>query len=461
MKAKPFKYQKEGVLDMEDFLEIAGGALLADDMGLGKTLQALWLLKRSKVAPMFPAVVVCPSSVKYNWEHEAATHVGLRAQVLEGRTPPSGELDLKLVPKLLIINPDILKNWLPYLLRIGLKTLILDECQYFTNIKAQRTKAAVLLARAVPYRIALSGTPLTNRPSELWPTLHMLRPDTFPSFFSFAQDYCAPKRTPWGWDYSGAENIPQLHALLKRSCMIRRLKEDVLHDLPSKVRRVVPMEIDSPADYTHATVDFLGWLRENHGKGKAMAASRAMAVTRIGYLLRLAARLKAKAVVRWCNAWLEEYPGEKLVVFGIHQAMIKVLQRRLKAPHVTVDGSVTGRRRQLAVDTFVRDPKCRVFIGNIRAAGTGVDGLQKVCSTLAFAEVWWRPGDHIQAEDRIYRIGQGNVAWINYLVAGGTIEEDLCRIIQAKQIVIRSTLDGQAQESDLDIFDQLISTLEK
>lgn len=461
MKAKALPYQRQGVRDLEDFLEEGGGGLLADDMGLGKTLQTLWLLRRSTVGDMFPALVICPASVKYTWEHEAAEHVNLRSQVLEGRTPPAGTLGLDMMPKLLIINPDILANWLPYLLRIGLKTIVMDECQYFTNLKTKRTKATIKLARAVPYRLALSGTPLTNRPSELWPTLHMIRPDEFPSFFSYAQSYCKPRRRPWGWVYDGAENLDQLHAVLKATCMVRRMKTDVLKDLPSKMRRVVPMEIERAAEYQYAAGDFLNWLRENHGGHRANKAARAVAVTRIGYLLRLAAKLKARRVVQWVNNFLEEFPDEKIVLFAVHKKMIEVLQRRVRGKHVTVDGSVTGRNRKLAVDEFRRNKECRVFIGNIRAAGTGVDGLQDVCNTTAFAEIWWRPGDIIQAEDRIWRIGQGNVAWINYLIAGGTIEEDLCRIIQTKQSIIRSTLDGAPFEGDMNVFDQLIKVLGK
>lgn len=457
MPIKAYQYQKDGVWDMEDFLESNGGALLADEMGLGKTLQTLWTLRRARPGAMFPALVVCPASVKYVWEHQARHHMRLRAQVLEGQTPPTGRIGF--IPKLMVINPDILQHWLPHLRRLGLRTLVLDECQYFTNYRAKRTKAAMDLARRVPYRMALSGTPLTNRPAELWPTLHMLRPDIFPSFFSYAQEYCDPRRTPWGWEYKGARNIPKLHALLRRTCMVRRLKRDVLSGLPDKVRRVVPMDLSDRAEYTEAATNFMGWLQKNVGRSRVRRASRAAAVVRIGYLLRLAARLKVRNVVAWVNTFLKECPNEKLVLYAIHKKMIGVLGRRVRAKSVTIDGSVVGRKRQLAVDQFRRDPDTRVFIGNIKAAGTGVDGLQDVCSNLAFTELWWRPGDHIQAEDRIHRIGQGGACWVSYLVAGGTIEEDLCRIIQEKQAVIHATLDGSPLAGDLDVFDQLLGVL--
>jgi SWI/SNF-related matrix-associated actin-dependent regulator 1 of chromatin subfamily A len=455
--AKPRPYQKEGVWGMEDFLEIGSGVLLADDMGLGKTLQALWLMRRARVGNMFPALVVCPANVKYGWEYQSIKNTRLRAQVFEGRKPPPGRLGL--IPRLMVINPDILPAWVPYLERLGLQTLVLDECQFYGNPRSQRTKAAITLARQVPYRVALSGTPLTNRPAELWPTLHMLRPDKFRGFFSFAQDFCRPRKRRGKWEYKGAKNLPKLHALLKRTCMIRRLKRDVEDQLPEKTRQVVPMELGNYAEYVEARDNFTGWLHKNY-KGRAKRALKAAAVTQIGYLLRLTAKLKCRAVVDWANRWLEEYPGEKIVLFAVHKKMVKVLQRRVKSKHVTIDGSVTGRRRGYAVEQFRRDPTTRVLIGNIKAAGVGVDGLQDVCSTGAFTELWWVPGMHIQAEDRLWRIGQEGVTWISYLVAGGTIEEDLCSIIQRKQKIIHGALDGQEYEGDLNVFDQLIKIME-
>ena len=462
MVAKPYPYQREGVQDMEDFLASGGGTLLADDMGLGKTLETLWLLQRSKVCQMLPALVVCPASTKYSWEHTALEHLGLRAQVLEGRKPPNNGFGLA-GHRITIINPDILPAWLPHLRRVGYKALVLDECQYFGNVNSRRTRAALDLARVTPNRVALSGTPLVNNPSELWPTLHMLRPDVFNSMFSFAEEYAYPRREFGRWVCKGARNLGKLHALLRRTCMVRRLKEDVLHDLPDKYRQVVPVDLSDRAEYDHATRDFVGWLCAHYrdDKGRVRRAARAAAVTRVGYLVRLAARLKARAVVDWVNKFLVERPDDKLVVFAVHTKMVRLLERHIEANHTTVDGGVTGRRRKLAVDKFRRDPDTRVFIGNIRAAGVGIDGLQEVCQNLAFAELWWVPGVHTQAEDRIYRIGQRGVAWINYLVAGGTIEEHLCSIIQEKQQTIHAVLDGAGYQGDMNVFDQLIAVLEE
>ena len=221
------------------------------------------------------------------------------------------------------------------------------------------------------------------------------------------------------------------------------------------------MDLTNRDEYNDARDNFLGWLKKTFDKATTNRASHAIAVTRIGYLLRLTARLKARAVVDWANSFLTEYPNEKLILIAVHQKMIGVLQRRVQAKHVTIDGGVTGRRRELAKNQFCRDKDTRLLIGNIKAVGTGTDGLQDSCSNLAFAELWWVPGTHTQTEDRIYRIGQHKTAWIHYLIAGGTVEENLCEIIQEKQIVIRATLDGTEFEGDMTIWNQLLEALGK
>lgn len=451
--ATPLPYQEEGISLIGKF---NGRVLLADEMGLGKTLQTLWSLQRNP--HMLPALIVCPASVKYNWQREAETHCGMMASICEGQTPPTwNRMGLVHVPQLMIINYDILPYWVDYLKKLKFQTIVPDECQYLQSRTSGRTKAFKKIARGVPHVIAISGTPLTNRPAELFPVLSTLWPDRYDSFYSYAQDYCGPKWKPWGIEYKGATNLPQLHAELKHRGMIRRLKDDVLKDLPEKIRRTQLVDLSDPSEYRKASTDFMTWMRENHAH-KMRSASRAEKLVQVGYLLRLAARLKMRSVVDWANRFLRE-SDEKLILFAVHTKAIELLQRRVEAKSVTIDGSVTGRRRELAKDQFQRDPKTRLMIANIKAGGVGL--TLTASSTVGFTELWWRPGDHIQAEDRIHRIGQTKVSWIYYLIAGGTIEERLCRILQEKQAVISAVLDGGPVGADLNIYEELLDELEK
>ena len=210
--------------------------------------------------------------------------------------------------------------------------------------------------------------------------------------------------------------------------------------------------------YQKAVDDFIGWLEENDPK-KATAAKKAEVLVQTGALLRLAAKLKFRGVVDWINQFLADNPEEKIVVFAVHRKMIEALLRRISLPAVRIDGSVAGRDRQTAVQRFQGDKNCRVFVGNIQAAGVGL--TLTAASHVAFTELSWRPGDHIQAEDRCHRIGATGTVWAHYLVAYGSIESRLCRVLQAKQGTISAILDGGRTEEDLDVFDQLLEEVKK
>ncbi len=169
---KLYPYQKRGVLRIERF---GGRVLLSDAMGLGKTIQALtWLKRFRKRRKTLPAIVVCPASLKWNWEIETLKHIGVQADILEGVNPPKR---FRPQSKLIILNYDILKAWLPVLKSWDPQTVVLDECHYAQNRSTQRSKAARNLCESVPYVLALSGTPLTNRPAELWSVLNLIRPN--------------------------------------------------------------------------------------------------------------------------------------------------------------------------------------------------------------------------------------------------------------------------------------------
>lgn len=438
-------YQYDTVYEIETF---NGRCLLACDMGLGKTAIALSYLDRNSVR--FPAVVICPASVKYHWEQEARRWIGICSNVLEGQKA-------NVIPRspLTIVNYDIARYWLPRLKTIKPRTVIVDESQFIANPRAKRTKAVFSLCKGVPHVLALSGTPLVAKPIELFSTLQILRPKDFASRWTFAQKYCDPKLTRWGWKYDGATRTKELHELLTSTCMIRKRKQDVLDDLPDQLIEVVPMPMRNANEYHQARTDFILWMA-NRNPSSLKKAIRATALMKVGYLLRLAARLKLKSVVEWVNDFLRE-SDEKLVLFCNHHKMIEALVRRSEAGSVVIDGSVTGRDRTNAVRQFQQDRKCRLAVTNIQAAGVGMDGLQKVCSNLAFCELPWTPGAVGQAASRLHRLGAvGQKVFVWFLVARSTIEERLCQVLQDRQDVVSTVLDGGRVKNELPILDLLV-----
>jgi SNF2 family DNA or RNA helicase len=497
-----YPYQKEGVQLIEKF---DGRALLADEQGLGKTIQALIYLKRHP--EIRPAVIVCPAAVKYVWEEQAKQHCGLLSVVCQGQTPPKRKLFHG--GNIFIINYDILLYWSNYLRELHPKIVICDECHMLKSRGIQRTRAVrklcapirrvsveslsfvesrkhdraiqeddfvqftdkeeqvvqgyvtslsdgiATIKTIIPHLMGLSGTPLTNRPEELWTTLNLIWPQYFPAFTPYAWEFCEPEMTPYGWKYSGAANLDVLHKRLKRIGMIRRLKRDVLQDLPTKRRIVVPLDIDNRADYDRAVSDFLNWLHSKDA-AKAKRAKKAERLVQMAHLRRLAAEGKIKAVREWIDSFLEE-ADDKLVVGALHHSVIDALHDQYRKISVTFTGKTSAKKRRAALLEFRKDNAKRIIFGQIKAIGTGVDGLQETSSTSAVIELPWDPGTMSQFDDRIHRIRQQRNVTIYYLVARDTIEEKLCQIIQDKQDVLTRTLDGEQdlERMRIDIWDQL------
>jgi len=444
-------YQRRGVRKIHRF---GGRALLADEMGLGKTRQALrWLEERPDAQP---ALVVCPSNLKWVWQSEIKEVLGIPCEILSGQTPAPTRLHK--FQSITIINYEILKYWREWILTLNPRTMILDECHFCKNPMAKRTRAVRNLARGIPHIIAISGTPLLNRPAELWTTVNLVRPDVFDNISLFRWRYCDPIRKPWGWEYKGATHIKELHDRLRSTMMIRRLKKQVLPELPPKTRMVIPLEIENRKEYAEALSDFLGWLSKASA-AKAKRASKAEKLTKIGYLKRLAALGKVNAMIERIESFLEESDG-KLVVMTCHRKIIKQLREKFKDISVVVDGTVSPTKRKRAVRVFQTNKKIRLFFGQIKVAGIGL--TLTAADTLAFAELDWVPGNHIQAEDRIHRISTKNPVTILYWVAKDTIEETLCRIIQTKQNIVSDTLDGRrGARNRLNVWNELINALQR
>ena len=428
-----FEYQKRGVA----FIEHRGGrALIGDEMGLGKTAQALaWVQMHPEINKI---LIVVPASLKLNWRNELQMWTTRnRVEILSGQTGGTISGDV------VIINYDVLTNWHGSIVSWKPNVIIADEIHYTKNNKAKRTKALKSLAKIVPHFIALSGTPIVNRPVEFLNAIKMVDNTMFPNQWEFLKRYCGARNNGFGWDFSGATNTDELHKLLTKSIMIRRLKKDVLKDLPDKIRSFTPCEINNYAEYDAADRDFISYLKITKGQEAAVKASSAELLSQIEVLKQLAVQGKMEQAVSWIRDFLDS--GEKLVVFATHRFVIDRLFKEF-AGAVKIDGGVGQVDRQKAVERFQTDPDTRLFIGNIKAAGVGL--TLTAASNVAFLELPWTPGELIQAEDRCHRIGQKDTVNIYDLLAEGTIEQDIARLLDKKRKVLDSVLDGTATDSD-------------
>lgn len=471
MKTTPYRYQLDGPAKLAKF-RLRG--ILADAMGLGKSVQAL-ICRDKYLRTSGPTVIVCPASIKYNWQRECEKHFGWRAVVLEGRTPPKDHAFLK-QEKIFVLNYDILglrdpnenarkpKSWNDFLRKLYPALLVFDEGHYLVNLDAKRTKGALQLADDVPHCLVLTGTPVTSKPVNLFALCKLVRPDLFPSFYKFAQRYCAPRLTPFGWDYSGASNLRELYTILKSKVMVRRTTEEVMGQLPKLSRVMVPVELKGQAwkEYATAEADFIQWLRKTAGAGKANRARNAERLVKAGYLKRLAAQLKLPHAKEWIDEYLQG--GGKLLVFGIgRETVVDKLHHDYKAMSVKVTGAVKGRLRDAAFEAFNRNPDVRLLFGNMHAAGTGWSCTATNISLML--EMDWNPGTMAQAEKRNHGVGRGlkdKPSFAYYMTAKGTIDERLMDIWASKQNVIDQIVDGKDEvESTGAVLDMLEASYTK
>lgn len=446
LKGEPFPYQYSGISFIEQH---NGRALIADEMGLGKTLQALaWCqMHRNKI----PVLIVTPASLKLNWVNELTLWLpNPKYEILSGKKPWKPTADF------IIINYDILPAWVETIKDLNVQILILDEVHYTKSNKAKRTKAVKKIGKNIPHIIALSGTPIVNRPIEAFNAINLINPEIFPSFIDYTRRYCNAKYNGYGWDYNGASNTQELHEILSGTLMIRRLKKDVLKDLPEKLYSFVPLELtqEGKADYKMAEDMFINYLSENYGAERAMKALSAEVLVQYGELKKLAVKGCLKESIAWIRDFLDI--DGKLVVFAIHKFVIEELMKEFGNVAVKIDGSVSMENRQKAIEKFQNDDSCRLFVGNIQSAGVGI--TLTASSNVAFLELPWTPGELKQAIDRVHRIGQKNCVNVHYLFAINTIMDKIARLIDQKQKIIDSVLDGKnIDNQDLMLYEILKS----
>jgi SWI/SNF-related matrix-associated actin-dependent regulator 1 of chromatin subfamily A len=460
-------FQREGIaFALNRFGSGKRGVLLADEMGLGKTVQGIGILKAQPF--LRNVLIVCPASLKTNWLLELKkwnVHKTLPIRIADGSRFPANGLVITNYDQLAKVptHSAYVSNW---------DLIIFDEGQYLKNPKSQRTQHATNIAKHAKQVLLLSGTPLENRPVELWPLLQILDPEEWDpagvlkgqhvgagenaGFYRYAQQYCnAHERVVSSfvnprtgerilkkvWDISGASNLPELQTRLKSTLMIRRLKQDVLTELPPKRRQIILLPAERTGDGEHLDYqplydtlpasleeclellhrsqlpEFKDWSKIRHEQ----------AMRKIPYVLDHVRNVFANGI-------------QKLVLFAHHINVLDGLRAGLDEfnPAIIV-GSTTPEDRQGQVDRFQEDGSCRLFLGSLKAAGVGL--TLTAASHVVMAEADYNPSVNNQAEDRTHRKGQMNSVLIQYILQDETLDAHLVRLVVAKQDVVHAALD--------------------
>lgn len=434
-----------------------GRTLIADEMGLGKTIQALGYLN---LHPEYKRIlVVCPSAIKPVWVRESKKWLVEKAdvKVLRGRDNTKGDIiSENPTREIVIANYDILHFRLSELLRDDWDMIIIDECHKVKNEKAKRTQAFLRIAEPCESVLALTGTPILNRPIELWNIINLIDPDTFSHQKKFKNRYC--------WDgatrtYNGAQNLDELQEKLRESIMVRRFKSQVLTELPAKQYTVVEVEpskkLKALDDELMACVD-KGLLDEllntevleEEGTNEEKSASfnnifgEAVPFGKISKFRHEAALAKMSTAVKYVEDLLET--EDKVIVFAHHRKVQETLRKKFpNAAYIT--GGMKESLRDLQEEKFQTDPTCRVFVGSIKAASEGI--TLTAAAQVVMVEMDWTPAAMQQAEDRAHRIGQEDMVNVHLLVTGG-IEGWIAQLVASKEEVITGAVGSNADSLD-------------
>lgn len=420
-----YPHQLTGV----EFLARRGRAILGDDMGLGKTRQAIVALKES--APDGVFLIVCPASLKLNWAREISlVDPNARIEVLgvAGHEHPQ--------PQWVIVNYDLLARHGSRLRAVPWTGVALDEAHFIKNASQRSSQALKILGVSDDRRAGvtgprlvflLTGTPMPNRPRDLFNLLRAVGHPSARRFLSFARQYCGAYRNNFGWVTDGASNLAELNLLLKE-VMIRRKKDEVL-DLPPKIRSWVPVQISGEAAW-NANEAFLNWFI-------ASDASRPNDTEFLARITKLRLALhKAKHAA--CAERIKDVvaSGQKVIVFTSYTEGITRHKRALGQQAVTITGADSAKQRMAAMDAFQNDDEVTVMLCNLIAGGVGLN--LTAATHVIFQDLDWVPANHLQAEDRCYRIGQNRQVTVEYLLASGTLDSYIARLLDAKLRLVQA-----------------------
>lgn len=397
-----------------------GRAINTDAPGAGKTVMALGAIDYFKD---YPALIITTAPTKMQWARQFSKWCkGEPVQLLEGITP------YPLRPITTVVNWEILQVWAGTLVadsrgyerfrydgelsKIPWKCVVMDEFhKHLGDPSSKRSKTCRAITRVTPHVQPLSGTPIRTRPAQFFPILNMVRPEEFQNSLEYLQRYCDPKSNGFGLSYNGASNIEELHARIK-PFMLRRTIEQLQPDLPPVLPVIVPLSVSNPSG------------------------------TPLVERMRSCFDLKRESCLAWVEDFLES--GESLLLFAHHRNVVEWLMERLKKHKpVKVYGGQSSTERESLKTAFIKG-QTKLMIANIEAAGTGIDGLQHACRSVAFAEFAQTPTDMEQAYKRLHRTGQKSCVNAYYLVAQGIVDDEVrAEILDERANTMSKLIDGQ------------------
>ena len=436
-------FQREG---LDFLLKSSGNALLADEMGLGKTVQTLAYLSKEKNA--FPALIVAPLVTLTHWQREIEKFLKKKSKngkinskasptstmIRIGKSSDIGNYDFY------IINYELLHKRADDLAKLPIRSIVCDEVQHLRSKTTQKYAAVKKLAakESIKYRVGLSGTPIYNRGSEIWPIVDILKPGLLGNFKEFCEYFC------WVDEKGKAIVLDNKRDTLRKQLtthvMLRRKKSDVLKDLKDKVR--YQEVIASDERFYKAELDKIWKKLEEEQSYAETAFDKSASYHRAIESERQAAGLaKLKHVVEFVNEVMET--EESIVVFCHHKAIHTLLHESLEEHNPSsIIGGQTLTTRDNEIDRFQKG-QTRLMIAGLRAGNVGIN-LTKARYVI-FAELDWSPAIHRQAEDRLHRIGQKNKVFAYYLVGKGTLDEHVADILVDKAYEIDSILDAKTE----------------
>lgn len=452
-----FPFQKAGI----EFAKNKNIVLIADEMGLGKTIQAIGIMNADDDAKKI--LIICPATLKINWKNEILkwSVVDRNVKIANGQEFPKADV--------VIVNYDILRKYSTDIKNTEWDLLIVDESHYLKNSQAQRTQEVFghrnfkthteIHPIVAKKSVFLTGTPILNRPIELWPL--MKYSGVFRNWRQYVIRYCKGYIGRYGWDISGASNLEELQNILRSKIMVRRLKREVLTELPPKRRQVIELPINGCKEAIDEEnrvwndqqarlqklqiVVELAKASDNQEEYeeaiKQLRKGQMVAFTEMAKVRHQTAVAKLPYVIDHIKNILDQ--EDKLVVFAHHHDVIDAIMNEFKDIAVELTGNTKVNDRQDLVHKFQTDPDCKLFVGSITAAGLGI--TLTAANNVVFAEIDWVPANITQAEDRTHRIGQVNSVLVQHLVLEGSLDSVMAQRVIEKQNVIDAALDREVK----------------